>query len=133
MVGLFLSLGLFNGRPLFPKVYLVKSKIWPFLKQSLAFFSYKLLATLPSLSLFSLFSLSLSLSLSLSPSLSLCVCWQFNLAPCEGGKEGGVVRICLCGSQHLAFTVPTFQLGNYFAADQYMMSWAMYRWKHFLT
>ena len=28
------------------KVSLVKSKIWPFLKQSLAFFSYKLLATL---------------------------------------------------------------------------------------
>ena len=30
----------------FQKVYLIKSKIWPFLKQSLAFFSYKLLATL---------------------------------------------------------------------------------------
>ena len=30
----------------FPKVYLVKSKFWPFLKLSLAFFSYKLLATL---------------------------------------------------------------------------------------
>ena len=30
----------------FPKVYLVKSKIWPFLKQNLAFFIYNLLATL---------------------------------------------------------------------------------------
>ena len=29
-----------------PKVYLVKSKIWAFLEQSLAFLSYKLLATL---------------------------------------------------------------------------------------
>ena len=32
----------------FPTVYLVKSKIWPFLKQCLAFFSHKLLATLDS-------------------------------------------------------------------------------------
>ena len=42
----FLSLGLFNGWPFFLNVFLVKSKIWPFLKQFLAFFSYKLLASL---------------------------------------------------------------------------------------
>ena len=42
----FSSLCLFNGWPFFQKVYLVESKIWPFLKQSLAFFAYKLLATL---------------------------------------------------------------------------------------
>ena len=48
MVGLFSSSGLFSVWPFFPKVInLVKSKIWPFLKQSLAFFSCNLLATLP--------------------------------------------------------------------------------------
>ena len=44
--GLFSNLRLFSVWPFFPKVCLVKSKIWPFLQQSLAFFSYKLLATL---------------------------------------------------------------------------------------
>ena len=47
VVGLFFQVQACLELGLFPKVYLVKSKIWPFLKQSLAFFSHNLLATLP--------------------------------------------------------------------------------------
>ena len=51
---------------LFSKAYLVKSKIWQFLKQSLAFFSYNLLANL---------SLSAALRLSMWMCIiALCTC-----------------------------------------------------------
>ena len=69
-LAVFSSLGLFSVWPFFQKVYLLKSKIWPF-KRSLAFLSYKLLATLVKKAGCSAFAYSLSMLLAILPIYNL--------------------------------------------------------------